>query len=69
MLTSADRTRLHRERRRRGVVAVVKVEVTGDLFKRMIEAGAVTCDIRDGSPHVSRAAIAEAVQNIVDNAQ
>ena len=65
-MTAAERMRVHRDRKRRGVVAVVPVEITMDAVQGMIEAGVLTTETNDqGEIRIPREEIARAVQEII----
>ena len=44
MATAAERSQRHRDRKRRGVVAVVPVEVTQNTIDAFVECGGIECD-------------------------
>ena len=65
MATSAERMRRHRDRQRRGVLAVVPVEVYQDDLDALIGTGGVRFTVRENKPLVTRADCADAVANIL----
>ena len=65
MATSAERMRRHRDRQRRGVLAIVPVEISQDDLDALIAVGGVRFTVRENKPLVTRADCAEAVANLL----
>jgi len=66
--TSTERVNRHRERRRRGVLAVVPVEVTDDLVRELIKEGWLGFSVGnvEVTPGVVASAISEAISEMLD---
>ncbi len=67
MTTGAARTRLYRERRRRGVALVAGVEVCTDVLTALIETGRLDYAHEGGNTRVRRTEIAEAISDLLQN--
>ena len=65
MATSTERIRRHRDRQRRGVLAVVPVEVYQDDLDALIAVGGVPYTVRENMPLVTKSDLADAVANLL----
>ena len=65
MATSAQRMRWHRDRQRRGVLAIVPVEIFQYDPDALIGVGGVPVTTIGNRPMATRADLAEAVANIL----
>lgn len=64
-VTGAERVRCHRERRERGILCVVPVEVSEQLVRRLINEGWLEGQDQSGSVRVSRKEIGEALNEML----
>ena len=65
MATSAERMRRHRDLQRRGVLAIVGVEVYQDDLDALIGVGGVPVTVTGNKQRVRRTDLAKAVANIL----
>ena len=65
MATSAERMRRHRDLQRRGVLAIVGVEVYQDDLDALIGVGGVQVTTIGNRPKVTRADLGKAVANVL----
>jgi hypothetical protein len=62
----AERTRRYRERRQRGVVAVVQVEVFGAMVGKLFEKGLLEGESDGKTLHITRPTLTKAVQDLLN---